>query len=66
MELMWQVHCVAMALKTSVDSHEGAIACYELKNACNVSYAATLADFLLGSFHLKIECLLPNMAQQQL
>ena len=32
-ELMWRVHCVAMALKTStsMDSYEDATACYELK-----------------------------------
>ena len=28
---MQRVHCVAMALKTSMDSHEDATACYELK-----------------------------------
>ena len=30
-EPMQRVHCIAMALKTSVDSHEDATACYELK-----------------------------------
>ena len=30
-ESMQQVHCVAMALKTSMDSHKDATACYELK-----------------------------------
>ena len=28
---MQRVHCVAMALKTFMDSHEDATACYELK-----------------------------------
>ena len=45
-ELMQQVHCVAMALKTSMYSHEDATACYELK--C----LSTLAAFLLR-FHSK-------------
>ena len=30
-ELMQQIHCVAMALKTFTDSHEDATAYYELK-----------------------------------
>ena len=30
-EPMQRVHCVATALKTSMDSHEDATACYELK-----------------------------------
>ena len=30
-EPMQRVHCVAMALKTSMDSNEDATACYELK-----------------------------------
>ena len=50
---MQRVHCVAMSLKTSMDSHKDATACYELKIPVMCpTQPLTLAAFLLG-FHSK-------------
>ena len=56
-ELMQQVHCVAMALKTSMDSHK---ACYELKIplAKNGSATATIT--------MKPECLVCSCVEQDI
>ena len=47
---MQRVHCVARALKTSMDFHEDATACYELKMPVKCPTQHASAAFLLG-FH---------------
>ena len=44
---MQRVHCVAMALKTSMDSHKDATACYELKMPVKSHFSSLLAGIFL-------------------
>ena len=64
-ELMQRVHCVAIALETSMDSHEDATACYELKMPV-ICPTQPLQQPSSWDFTRKIECLPPKTAPQQL